>query len=54
MVFTMGSPVSGRGCVLPQTAIVTKTIPPTGGIGSGPSRWGPLSQVGDVFIGLQS
>ena len=34
--FVMGSPVSGRGCVL-QPAIVTKAIPPYGGIGSGPS-----------------
>ena len=35
----MEPPVSGRGCVLPQSAIVTKTIPPSGGIGSRPSRW---------------
>ena len=33
----MGSPVSGQGCVL-QPAIVPKAIPPSGGIGSGPSR----------------
>ena len=46
----MGSPVSGRGCVLPQSAIVTKTIYLTGGIGSGPSRWGPPSQVRAVFL----
>ena len=30
MVFTMGSPVSGRDCVLPQSAIVTKIFPPDG------------------------
>ena len=33
----MGSPFSGQGCVL-QPAIVPKAIPPSGGIGSGPSR----------------
>ena len=37
MVFAMGSPVSGRDCVLPQSAIVTKTFPPSGGSGSWPS-----------------
>ena len=36
MVFAMGSPVSGRDCVLPQSAIVTKTFPPSGGFGSLP------------------
>ena len=41
--FVMGSPVSGRGCVL-QPAIVTKAIPPSGGIGSWPSRWGHPSE----------
>ena len=35
----MGSPVSGQGGVL-QPAIVPKAIPPSGGIGSRPSRWG--------------
>ena len=45
----MGSPVSGRGCVL-QPAIVTKAIP-HGGIGSGPSRWGYPSQ-GQVCVGF--
>ena len=35
--FAMGSPVSGRDCVLPQSAIVTKTFPPSGGFGSWPS-----------------
>ena len=34
----MGPPVSGRGCVLLQPAIVPKAIPPSGGIGSGPSH----------------
>ena len=34
MVFAMGSPVSGRACGLPQSAIVTKTFPPSGGFGS--------------------
>ena len=37
MVFVMGSPFSGRDCVLPQSAIVTKTFPPPGGFGSWPS-----------------
>ena len=32
MVFTTGSPVSGRDCVLPQSAIVTKTFPPLVGL----------------------
>ena len=36
--FAMGYPVSGRGCVLPQSAIVTETIPPSGGFGSVPLR----------------
>ena len=36
-VFAMGSPASGRNCVLPQSAIVTKTFPPYGGFGSWPS-----------------
>ena len=50
----MGSPVSGRSCVLPQSAIVSGTIPPSGGVGSVPLRWGPLSQVEAVFFGLRS
>ena len=33
----MGPPVSGRDCVLPQSEIVTKTFPPSGGFGSWPS-----------------
>ena len=37
MVFAMGSPVSGRDCVLPQSAIATKIFPPSGGFGSWPS-----------------
>ena len=37
MVFAMGSPVSGRDCVLPQPVIVTKTFPPSGGFSSWPS-----------------
>ena len=36
MVFAMGSPFSGRDCVLPQSAIVTPTFPPSGGFGSWP------------------
>ena len=36
MVFAMGSPVSGRDCVLPQSAIITKTFPPSSGFGSWP------------------
>ena len=36
MVFAMGSPVSGRDCVLPQSSIVPKTFPPSGGFGSWP------------------
>ena len=37
MVFAMRPPVSGRDCVLPQSAIVTKTFPPSGRFGSWPS-----------------
>ena len=37
MVFTMGPPVSGRDCVLSQSAIVTLPCPPSGGFGSWPS-----------------
>ena len=37
LVFAMGSPVLGRDCVLPQSAIMTKTFPPSGGFGSWPS-----------------
>ena len=37
VVFAMRSPVSDRDCVLPQSAIVTKTFPPSGGFGSWPS-----------------
>ena len=37
MVFAMGSPVLGQDCALPQSAIVTKTFPPSGGFGSWPS-----------------
>ena len=48
-VFAMGSPVSGRDCVLPQFAIVKKTFPHSGGFGSWPSCWGSLSQVGSVL-----
>ena len=33
LVFTMGS---GRVCVLPQSAIVTKAFPPSGGFDSWP------------------
>ena len=33
----MGPPVSGRDCVLPQSAIVTKTFAPPSGFGSWPS-----------------
>ena len=47
--FAMGSPVSGRGCVL-QLPIVKKAVPPSGEIGSGPSRWGHPSQ-GQVCVG---
>ena len=31
LFFTMGSPVSGRDCVLPQSAIVVFAFPPSGG-----------------------
>ena len=41
VVFAVGSPVSGRDCVLPQSAIVTKTFPPPGGFGSWPSCGAP-------------
>ena len=37
LVFTMGSPVSGRDCVFLQSAIVTKAFPPPGGFDSWPS-----------------
>ena len=37
MVFAMGLPVSGRDCVLPQSVIITKPFPPSGGFGSWPS-----------------
>ena len=37
MVFRKRSPASGRDCVLPQSAIVTKAFPPYGGFGSWPS-----------------
>ena len=47
MVFAMGSPVSGRDCVLPQSSIVPKTFPP-GGLGSWPRRV-PLPQTGVVY-----
>ena len=36
MVFAMGTAVSGRACGLPQSAIVTKPFPPSGGFGSCP------------------
>ena len=49
-VFAMGSPVSGRACVLPPSSIVTKTFPPFGGFGSGPSCWqSPASGKGCVL-----
>ena len=49
-VFAMGSPVSGRACVLPPSSIVTKTFPPFGGFGSGPSCWqSPASGQGCVL-----
>ena len=47
MVFAMESPVSGQDCVLPQSAIVTTTFPPSGGFGSWP-------QAGAVFFGVRS
>ena len=37
LVFTMGSPVSGRDCVLPQSAIVMFAFPPSGGFDYWPS-----------------
>ena len=37
----MGSLVSGRDCVLPQSSIVAKTFPPSGGFVSWSSCWGP-------------
>ena len=52
-VFAIGTPVSGRDCILPQSFIVSKTFPPSGGSGSWPSCWGPLPQVGAVFFGLR-
>ena len=53
LVFAMGSPVSGRDCVLPQSAIVMKTFPPSGGFGSWPSCGVPLPQAGAVFFGMR-
>ena len=37
LVFMLGSPVSGRDCLLPQSAIVTFAFPPSGGFGYWPS-----------------
>ena len=37
MVFAMGTPVSGRACGLPQSTIVTKPFPPSGGFCPCPS-----------------
>ena len=49
MVFAMGSPVSGRDCVLPQSSIVPKTFPPSGGFGSWPWAGSPASGWRCVF-----
>ena len=53
MVFAMGSPVSGRDCVLPHSSIVTKTFPPSGGFGSWPYCGVPQPQAGAVFLGMR-
>ena len=37
MVFAMETPASGRACGLPQSTIITKPFPPSGGLGSCPS-----------------
>ena len=37
IVFAMGTPVSCRACGLPQSTIVMKPFPPSGGFGSWPS-----------------
>ena len=49
LAFELGSPISCWGCVL-RSAIVPEAIPPSGGIGSAPSRWGHPSQ-GQVCVG---
>ena len=41
LAFVLGSPISGRSCVL-WPAVVPEAIPPSGGIGPAPSRWVPL------------
>ena len=45
LVFTMGSPVSGRDCVFPQSAIVTTAFPPASGFDSWPSCGVPYLRV---------
>ena len=52
MVFAVGSPVSGRDCVLPQSSIVTKTFPPSDEFGVALLRV-PLPQAGAVFLGMR-
>ena len=43
LVFTMWSPVSGRGCVLPQSTIVTFAFPPLVGLTIGLHAGSPAS-----------
>ena len=49
MVFAMGSPVSGRDCVLPQSSIVTKTSLLLVGLVPGLSAGSPASGWRCVF-----
>ena len=53
LVFTMGSPVSGWDCVLPQSAIVTFAFPPFVGFCLLALVWGPLSQAAAVCFGMR-
>ena len=53
LVFTMGSPFSGRDCVLPQSAIVTFAFPPFGGFDYWPSCGVPLPQADAVCFGMR-
>ena len=51
MAFVLGSPTSGRSCVLRPT-VVPEAIPPSSRIGPAPSRWVPLLRARCVW-GLQ-
>ena len=53
LVFTMGSPVSGQDCVLPQSAIVTFAFPPFGGFCLLALVRGPLPQAAAVCFAMR-